>query len=140
MIEPGAFNDKTQQPTAAKLNVVLKRSNALWEQLVDLVSDQHAPIARDWIYGGSKYGWSLRLKQKKRAVVYLTPCAGYFRASLALGEKAVRAAQEDVLSASELALIDRAPRFAEGRAIRIEVRHAGDVRTVAKIAAIKMAN
>jgi hypothetical protein len=139
-IEPGAFNDKTRQPTPAALAGALKKAQGLWEELVRLISDQHAPITREWIYGGSKYGWSLRLKQKKRAVVYLTPCDGYFRAALALGEKAVRAAGDGVLSARERELIDEAPRYAEGRAIRIEIRRPADVLSVARFTALKMAN
>lgn len=48
--------------------------------------------AHDWGFSGKKWGWGLRLKQKKRAVVYLTPTNGHFWAGFALGQKAVDAA------------------------------------------------
>lgn len=69
-----------------------------------------------------------------------TPCKGYFLASFALGEKAVKAAHESDLPAPILEIIDGAKKYFEGRAVRIEVRTAKDVRNVEKIAVIKMAN
>jgi hypothetical protein len=140
MIEPGAFVDKAKKPTAGTVAARLGRTNDLWLKMKDVISAQHAPVIEEWVFGGKNYGWSLRLKHRKRAVLYLTPCEGYFRAGLALGDRAARAAAEAGLPASALALIENAPRFAEGRAIRIEVRRAADVRLVAGLAAIKMAN
>jgi hypothetical protein len=70
----------------------------------------------------------------------MTPCQGYFLASFALGEKAVKAAHESNLPAEILDVIDNAPRYAEGRGVRFEVRSAKDVRNVEQIAIIKIAN
>lgn len=141
MPEPGAFVEKSRRPDARRIAASLgKTANALWLRTREAIADAHGPIAEEWVFGGAKYGWSLRLKRKTRAVVYLTPCEGYFRASFAVGEKAVRAAHDAPLPEAALALIDAAPRFAEGRAVRVEVRRASDVKTVASIAAIKMAN
>lgn len=141
MPEPGAFVEKDRRPDAKRIAASLgKTANALWRQTREAIAAVHGPIAEEWVFGGKAYGWSLRLKRKTRAVVYLTPCEGYFRASFAVGEKAAQAAHDAPLSAAVLALIDGAPRFAEGRAVRVEVRRASDVKTVASIAAIKMAN
>ena len=54
----------------------------------------------------------------------MTPCEGYFIASFALGEKAVRAAHETDLPVSALEVIDIAKKYAEGRGVRLEVRSA----------------
>ncbi len=85
-----------------------------------------------------KWGWSLRLKQKKRAIVYLTPCAKYFLAGFALGEKAVQAAQESALPDSVLEVIENAPKYPEGRGVRLEVRTKKDCEAVKLLAGIKM--
>ncbi len=69
----------------------------------------------------------------------MTPCKGYFLASFALGEKAVKAAHESDLPASVLAVIDGAKKYAEGRGVRLEVRSAEDVRNIEKLAVVKMA-
>jgi hypothetical protein len=134
------FADKTKKPTAAELAKVLGPTSALWDELKRRIAAQHAPLAEEWVFSGKNYGWALRLKQKKRAVVYLKPCEGFFRASFAFGEKAALAAQQSDLPAATIELIDHAPRFAEGRGVRLEVRSAKDVGVVEKLAAVKMAN
>ena len=68
----------------------------------------------------------------------MTPCEGYFLASFALGEKAVKAAHDSDLPTSVLRVIDSAKKYAEGRGVRLEVRNARAVRNVEKLAVIKM--
>jgi hypothetical protein len=70
----------------------------------------------------------------------MTPRKGSFGAAFALGEKAVGAARESGLPAAAMKVIDDAPKYAEGRGVRLEVRAAKDLAVVEKIAAIKMAN
>ena len=132
------FDDQAKQPEDADLARVLKRSFASWNELKELIASTFTPLSVDWGFAGKAYGWSLRLKQKKRTVLYLTPCEGHFLASFALGEKAVKAAHNSDLSASLLQAIDNAKKYAEGRGVRLEVRNAKDVREVTKLAVIKM--
>ena len=82
----------------------------------------------------------LRLKQKKRTVLYMTPCNRHFVVGFALGEKAVKAAHAGPLPSSILAIIDEAPRYAEGRAVRVEVKTKSDLEAVKQLAAVKMAS
>ena len=57
-----------------------------------------------------------------------------------MGERAVKAAHDSCLPDSVLTVIDEAPKYAEGRGIRIEVRNKKDREIVKELAAIKMAN
>ena len=68
----------------------------------------------------------------------MTPCAGHFLASFALGEKAVQAAYKAKLPISLLQIIDSARKYAEGRGVRLKVTSARDVRNIEKLAVIKM--
>jgi hypothetical protein len=135
-----AFMDKSSAPAARALATALGAAAPRWEEIKREIASRFAPLSEEWVFSGKQYGWSLRLKQKKRAVLYLTPLEGYFRAAFALGEKAAAAASEAKLPAAIWEAIDKAPRYAEGRAVRIEVRNARDVRSVVKVAEIKMAN
>jgi len=112
----------------------------LWHELRKSIAQEFPPLAEEWVFGGQKYGWSLRLKQKKRAIFYMKPLGSHFLVSFALGEKAVQAAQRSDLAASVLKLIDEAPKYAEGRGMRMEVRAAKDVRAALNLARVKMAN
>jgi hypothetical protein len=135
-----AFDDKTRPPHADELAAVLGKKYGLWADLQSRISTRFAPLSIEWGYASKSTGWGLRLKREKRTVLYMTPCQGYFLTSFALGEKAVKAAHESKLSAEVLEAIDNAPRYAEGRGVRFEVRSVNDVRNMEKVAIIKMAN
>jgi hypothetical protein len=135
-----AFDDKTRPPRADELAAVLGKKYSLWADLQSRITARFVPLSTAWGYASKSTGWGLRLKQEKRTVLYMTPCQGYFLASFALGEKAVKAAHASKLSAEVLDVIDNAPRYAEGRGVRFEVRSAKDVRNVEQVASIKMAN
>ena len=59
----------------------------------------------EWGFAGNNAGWGLRLRRPARTVLYMTPCKGYFLASFALGEKAVKAAHDSDLPPSILEII-----------------------------------
>jgi hypothetical protein len=135
-----AFDDKACAPADPALEAMLGRAGRLWTRLRHDLQEAHGPLIEEWNFSGKAYGWSFRLKQPKRTLVYMTPCRAHFLASFALGEKACRAARSAGLPASVLALIDAAPKYAEGRGVRIPVRTKGDLGSVESLAAIKAAN
>ena len=137
-MKPNVFIGKKEEPTPAELFAALGKSKKLWDELVSAVADI-AP-AQEWSSYSMKAGWSLKLKKKDRTILYLTPCAGSFRASFALGDKAIKIAQESPFPKSMLNLIKEAKKYAEGTAVRVEVNTTEDVATVKQLAAIKSAN
>jgi hypothetical protein len=134
------FDDKSKQPQEADLQVTLGNAYPHWDELKKRITAKYAPVSVEWGFASKTTGWGLRLKRDNRAILYMTPCNGYFLASFALGEKAVKAAHESDLPVSVLAVIDGAKKYAEGRGVRLEVRSAEDVRNIEKLAVIKMAN
>lgn len=134
-----AFDDKSSPPQADQLAAALGRASGLWGDLVAALASQHPPLSESWKYGGQQWGWTLQLKQRKRTVVYLTPCRGHFIAGFALGEKAVKAAHRASLPSSVIAIVNGAKKYAEGRAVRITVRSKKDATVVETLAAAKMA-
>jgi hypothetical protein len=139
METPNAFIGKTTKPTEAEVAATLGSTAALWKQLVDWMAEQGAAI-HEWNSYSPKAGWALKLKQKKRTIVYLGPCDGCFRVAFALGNRAVAAARKSDLAKSTLKIIDEAPRYAEGTGVRLMVKAAKDLAAIKKLALIKMAN
>jgi hypothetical protein len=125
-----AFEDKATPPGDRALAEVLGSTSRLWERLKHDLEQAYGPLIGEWDFSGKAYGWSFRLKQKKRTLVYMTPCRAHFLASFALGEKACRAAHAAGLPAPVRALIDGAPQYAEGRGLRIPVRASRDLESV----------
>jgi hypothetical protein len=134
-----AFIGKTVRPTEAEVAAALGSTAALWKQLVDWMAEEGVAI-QEWNSYSPKAGWALKLKQKKRTIVYLAPCAGHFRIAFILGDKAVAAARKSDLAKSTLKLLDEAPRYAEGTGVRLMVKAAKDLAAIRKLALIKMAN
>lgn len=132
------FDDKSKPPKEAELASALRDSFLFWNELKKLIALRFRPLSIEWGFASKTTGWGLRLKNKDRTILYMTPRDGHFLASFALGEKAVKAAHEDDLPLSVLKIIDNAKKFAEGRGVRLEVRNGRDVRSVEKLAVIKM--
>ncbi len=130
-----AFDDKSRPPGDEDVKRVLGSSAAHWAAL-----QRRLALTPVWGFTAKSTGWGLRLKKGERIIVYLTPQAGQFRASFALGERAVAAARTSALPKETIALIETAKKYVEGRAVRIIVKTAADARVVEQLAAIKIAN
>lgn len=135
---PNAFIGQAERPTDSQLTAALGPARTLWDELL-------AALAADcdveeWNFYSRKAGWALRLKHGKRAIVYLSPGRGCFMASFALGDRAVEAAHAGGLPARVVKIIGDARKYAEGTAVRIDVKTAKDLAAVRKLAAIKLAH
>jgi uncharacterized protein DUF3788 len=134
-----AFIGKSEQPNERELERELGSTKALWDTLLrDLaetgVTDQ------EWTSYSPRAGWALRLKQKKRNIIYLAPCHGCFRVALALGEKAMQAAQQIKFPSSLATILQEAKRYPEGYAVRIEIRKPKEIGFVERLAQVKIEN
>jgi len=133
-----AFDDESRPPEDADLARALKSSFAFWKDLKKRIASRFTPLSFEWGFTSKTTGWGMRLKHKERIILYMTPCEGYFLASFALGEKAIKAAYDSDLPTSILKVIEGAKKYAEGTGVRLEVRTAKDVRNVETLALIKM--
>lgn len=134
-----AFGDKATPPDARGLRRTLGKSAAAWEELVRVVEERYAPATEQWNFAGAKYGWSVRLKQRERVVLYLIPQQGRFLVGIVLGGKAVAAVREAGLPADVLDLIASAPRYAEGTGVRLPVTNRSALPPILTLVALKMA-
>ena len=135
-----AFADKANRPQDDDVVKTLGRSSSHWRAIVETAARDHAPLAASWIYSGAAWGWALRLSRRKRNLVYLTPCQKHFFAGFALGEKAVQAAEAAGLSDAVLGIIRDSKQYAEGRAVRLDVRSKPDRDAVLLLLSIKAEN
>lgn len=140
MTNSNAFIGKIAQPTSEELAAALKSTYALWNQLVDSLSEQLNITDREWQSLKPKYGWALILKVKKRRIVYLSPFDGCFQASLILGDKAMVKARASNLAKPIVKILDEAPHYPEGTGIRLLVKTARDLPAIRKLAQIKLEN
>ena len=137
---PNAFIDKPRKPTDKDLAAALGSAKALWDQLLAELADDVHLVDREWNSYSPKAGWSLRVKEKKRNILYLGPCQGSFRVALVLGGKAVQAALHSKLPPRMIKMIQEAKQYPEGRAVRMDVKRASDINIIKILARVKLDN
>ena len=136
-----AFIGKAEQPSSEEIAAALGPAAGLVERTDRLDGSQAGVPTQEWrgIYV-HKYGWSLKLKLKKRTIVHLGPCQGCFRAAFILSDKAMAAAKEAKFPKKIQQALAEAPRYPEGNGLRLVVTRAADLAAIRKLAEIKLAN
>jgi Protein of unknown function (DUF3788) len=136
-----AFLGKADHPTETEVAAALGATAKLWNEFIHWMAEKEGITTQEW--KGiviKKYGWSLRLKQKARNIVYLGPGNGCFMVSFVLSDKTLAQAKREHLPKLVQDVLDNAPRYPEGNGVRLVVRRAADLDPIRKIAAIKAAN
>ncbi len=135
-----AFIGKTIQPTQKELASELGPCNDLWEQPVTGITEECGITEQEWNSYSPKAGWALRLKHKKRNIVYLAPCHGAFRVSFIFGDKAMNVIRNTKFPAKIRKIIAEAPHYPEGSGVRLVIKAAADLKAVRQLAKVKIEN
>lgn len=138
MESDNAFIGKTTKPTVEEIAAALGPVCALWDEILSWFAAAHGVDTQEWKSYSPKYGWSLKLKLKKRTIVHLAPCEGTFRVLYIMGDKAVKAALDSDLPKSLAKTIAEAPRYPEGTGIRFVIRNARDLAVIRRLAPFKL--
>jgi len=134
------FDDKSKEPNDSDLADALGKTKRLWDDLRKHVAQEYEPVTEEWKHYGQESGWTLRLVQKKRTILYLIPCKGHFIVAFVFGDKAVEAAHKSGLPQSIISIINDARKYAEGTGFRIQVNKGQELDSIKKLVAIKLAN
>ena len=86
-MEHSIFMDKSKTPSNEDLKNVLGNSYQNWGIIKNYVLQQYPGGKEEWNFPGKKYGWSFRIKDKKRAIIYLLPREGFFKVAFVFGQK-----------------------------------------------------
>jgi len=134
------FEDKTKAPGESELCEALGETYPVWDEIKSFVYNNYPTALEEWKHSGKNYGWGFRLRDKKRVIIYLTPCEGHFKASLVLGSKATTQALSKNISNKIKTIIETAPVYAEGRGFRMDVKNADYLDDIKTLILIKLKN
>lgn len=115
--------EKSVLPDDLELEAKLGVSFALWQSLKKYVYDHVPHPAEEWNYPGKNYGWSFRMKSKKRNIIYFLPGDGSFRVAFVFGQKAFDQVMKSDVSDTIKTELSAARVYAEGRGVRIPVNN-----------------
>ena len=134
------FTDKKKQPADADLEKALGSTCKFWKELEAYTHKADPGATGAWHYSGDKFGWSFRISDKKRVLVYLLPRDAFFKVAFVFGQKAT----DEVLTSDVPDAIKKELReakvYAEGRGIRIDVKSKAIVGSIKKLIDCKIAH
>jgi len=131
--------DKSQIPTDDDLRRALGDKYELWMAIRDRVFEKYPEGCEEWNFPGKKYGWSFRIKDKKRAIIYLLPRDQAFLAAFVFGGRAFEAILTSEVSEQIKSDLEGAKVYAEGRGIRIPVPDKSSLKDINTLIDIKLA-
>ena len=136
-----AFLGQIKQPTNKEVASALGPTATLWDDFIHWMAENEGITTQEWKgIAVKKYGWSLRLKQKTRNIVYLGPGNGCFMVAFVLSDKALAQAKNEHLPQAVRDVLDKAPHYPEGNGVRLVVHRAADLGAIRKLASIKLSN
>jgi hypothetical protein len=140
MEEISVFRNKEIKPTDKDLAEKLDTTYDLWKRIHDLVLSKYPNGLGEWNCPGKKSGWSFRIKDKKRAIIYLLPRNGYFKVAFVFGQKATDSVLESEISSAIKKELMQATKYAEGRGIRIDIKNDSILPDIEQLIDIKLKN
>ena len=140
MDDTSIFQNKEFKPTDQDLINKLGATYNLWVRILNFVLEKYPNAIEEWKYSGKKFGWSFRIKDKKRVIIYLLPRDQYFKVAFVFGPKATDNIRNSNISSHIINELEQAAQYAEGRGIRIEVRNDLILSDIQKLVDIKLAN
>ena len=136
----GYFNSKLQQPTDEMLASALGETKKILDDIISFIKAEFGESHIEWKYYGAKFGWSLKIYNKKRNVVFVGPEDGYFRLAFTFGQKAYIEIINSNLPDSIKQQLIEAKVYVEGRPLRLEIRNQKDAEPLWQLIKIKLNN
>jgi len=138
-MDTSIFTDLRMQPCTEDLKSPLGETFLQWMEIRDFVLEKSPNAEEEWHVSVKKYGWSFRIKDKKRAIVYLSPRQGYFKLVMVFGQKAsdkilgtdIKPWIKEELMTSKV--------YMEGRVLRLDISDASLINDIKTLIEIKLA-
>jgi hypothetical protein len=116
------FTNKAETPNEIGLQEALGETYAYWQIFAEHTKKLYPESTEEWSFTSEKFGWSFRIKDKKRVLIYLLPRDKFFKVAFVFGQKATDVIMESNISESLKKELQAAKVYAEGRGIRIEIK------------------
>jgi len=137
---PNAFINHPHAPTVDELTAALGAARPAWDGFLADLTRERLATTHEWKCHSPKWGWSLRVLQRKRTIVWLSPGRGGFNVTFILGDKAVAAARAARLPQAVSQALATALRYPEGTGLRLVVKSPRSLPALRRLAAIKAAH
>jgi Protein of unknown function (DUF3788) len=134
------FTNKSATPTEIQLQEALGATYVYWQTFAEHTLKLYPEATSEWHFSSEKFGWSFRIKDKKRVIIYLLPRDQFFKVAFVFGQKATDAVMESNITDAIKTELQTAKVYAEGRGIRIDIRDQKNTEDILKLIAVKIAH
>jgi hypothetical protein len=139
-MDTSIFMDLSKIPETTDLAFPLGKTYPIWKEISDFVIEKYPAAIEEWHVAVKKYGWGFRIKDKKRAIIYLSPREGFFLVAMVFGQKATDQILNSDISANIKEELMNSKVYMEGRVIRCEIHDNTYIDDIKKLVEIKIAN
>ncbi|HSM46233.1 MAG TPA: DUF3788 family protein [Draconibacterium sp.] len=139
-MDTSIFMDLSKIPETTDLAFPLGKTYPIWKEIRDFVIEKYPAAIEEWHVAVKKYGWGFRIKDKKRAIIYLSPREGFFLVAMVFGQKATDQILNSDISANIKEELMNSKVYMEGRVIRCEIHDNTYIDDIKKLVEIKIAN
>ncbi|MBL0154226.1 MAG: DUF3788 domain-containing protein [Chitinophagaceae bacterium] len=134
------FTEKEITPSQKDLKKALGSTFPIWQELQEYTKKSYPGAVEEWNFSSPKYGWSFRVKDKKRVILYLLPREQFFKVAMVFGQKATN----EILNSNVADMIKQdlqnARVYAEGRGIRIDITDKALTTDIKTLISIKLSH
>lgn len=134
------FGDKSVVPDAVMLVGVLGNSANYYAEIVSYIENTYGSLSLEWKFYGKNSGWTMKMLNGKRNVMFLIPREGYFRLAFTFGEKAFAEVMASSVPQTVKDELAGAVKYAEGRGVQLPVNTLDDLFAAKTLVDIKIAN
>jgi Protein of unknown function (DUF3788) len=139
-METSYFMDLTTPPDNENLKIAIGNLFTDWMSIRDFTFEKYPTAIEEWHVSVKKYGWSYRIKDKKRAIIYLSPRTGYFIVTMVFGQKATDMIISSNISENTKTELMNSKVYIEGRVLRLDFHNNLILSDIKKLIEIKIAN
>jgi hypothetical protein len=139
-MDKSIFTDKTKIPTENDLKNSLGDAFNVWKIIKDYTYSKYPEAFEEWNYPGDKYGWSYKLKDKKRAILYFLPRENFFKVAFVFGQKATDTIMNSTISKEIKKELESAKVYAEGRGIWVDIKDDKLLKDIKELIDIKLSS
>jgi len=131
------FDNKEIVPNDEDLENILKSSLDAYSKLMSYLENEYGSLTNEWKFYSKNAGWTLRISNKKRNLVFLSPNEDYFLVTVNMGLKVSEIALDSDISDNTKDIIKQAKVYTEGISILIEVKNEEDLDDIKTILDIR---
>ena len=132
------FLDKSVEPSDETLKIGIHTTFSIWKEIEKYLYEIYPTAQSKWHYSSAKLGWSYRVSDSKRVLIYLLPRDQFFKVAFVFGQKAADLIMKSSVSDAIKNELKAAKEYAEGRGIRIDISNELLLEDIKKLISIKI--